>query len=49
LEVAKWKLDHGDAPFEEAEKEWNRNERLRQTAAEVALRQEEEVRIRYSL
>lgn len=42
MEEAKWKLDHGEAPTEDAVKTWNRNERKRLAAIETAIRKEEE-------
>ena len=42
LEEAKWKLDHGEAPTQDAVKTWNRNERKRLAAIETAIRKEEE-------
>jgi chromosome segregation ATPase len=42
LEEARWKLDHGEAPTEDAVKTWNRNERKRLAAIETAIRREEE-------
>lgn len=39
---AKWRYDHGEAPTEDAIKEYNRTERRRLHDAEVAMRREEE-------
>lgn len=41
LEEARWRHDHGEAPTEEAIKEFNRDERRRLHDAEVAMRREE--------
>ena len=43
LEEAKWKLDHGQPPTEDAIKTWNRNERKRLANIETAIRREEEL------
>jgi len=45
LEEAKWRFDHGEAPTEEATKEWNRNERKRLMSIETAMRREEELQM----
>ncbi len=42
LEEATWKLDHGEAPTEDAIKAWNRKERKRLASIEAAIRKEEE-------
>ncbi len=43
LEEARWKLDHGEAPTDDAVKTWNRNERKRLANIETAIRREEEL------
>jgi hypothetical protein len=43
LEEARWKLDHGQPPTEDAIKTWNRNERKRLANIETAIRREEEL------
>jgi hypothetical protein len=43
LEEARWKLDHGQPPNEDAIKTWNRNERKRLANIETAIRREEEL------
>jgi len=43
LEEARWKLDHGQPPTEDAVKVWNRNERKRLANIETAIRREEEL------
>lgn len=43
LEEAKWKLDHGEPPTDDAVKTWNRNERKRLANIETAIRREEEL------
>ena len=45
LDEAKWRYDHGEAPTEEATKDWNRNERKRLMNIEVAMRREEELQM----
>ena len=41
LDEAKWRFDHGEAPTEEAIKDWNRNERKRL----ASVRREEEMQM----
>jgi len=43
LEEATWKVEHGEAPTEEASKEWNRAERRANQYASEAMRVEEEM------
>jgi hypothetical protein len=43
LDEAKWKLDHGEPPTDDAVKTWNRNERKRLAYIETAIRREEEL------
>ena len=43
LEEARWKLDHGEPPTDDAVKTWNRNERKRLSNIETAIRREEEL------
>ena len=45
LEEAKWKITHGEAPTEDAVKDWNRMERKRLMAAEAAMGHGDELRI----
>ncbi|CAE7788207.1 CCDC146 [Symbiodinium microadriaticum] len=45
LEEAKWRFEHGDAPTEDAVKEYNRTERQRMALAETAMRREEELQM----
>jgi hypothetical protein len=45
LEEAKWRFEHGDAPNEEAVKEFNRTERQRLAMVETAMRREEELQM----
>eukprot|EP01041_Mallomonas_annulata_P000698 gene698-1337_t len=43
LEEAKWRAEHGEAPSEDAIKEWNRSERRRVQAAATAIQRQEEL------
>lgn len=43
LDDAKWKLDHGEAPNEEAVKDWTRKERKKAAQAESSIRRQEEM------
>lgn len=43
LEEAQWRMDHGEAPSDEAAKELNRSERKKLMLAESAMRREEEM------
>ena len=45
LEEAKWRFDHGEAPTEDASKDWNRQERKRLMNIETAMRREEELQM----
>lgn len=45
LEEAQWRFDHGEAPTEDAVKDWNRNERKRLMNIEAAMRKEEELQM----
>lgn len=45
LEESKWRLDHGEAPFEEAIKEWEHKERRRMQEIERSMKKEEELRL----
>lgn len=45
LEEAKWRFAHGEAPTEEATKDWNRNERKRLMNIEAAMRREEALQV----
>ncbi len=45
LDDARWRLDHGEAPTEDAVKEWTRSERKKMSAAEAAIRHEEEMQM----
>jgi hypothetical protein len=43
FEESKWKLEHGEAPTEEAIKEYQREERKKQQQLENTIRREEEL------
>ena len=43
MEDAKWRIDHGEAPTEDAVREWGRMERKRQHVMEANIRHEEEM------
>jgi hypothetical protein len=45
LEDAKWRFDHGEAPTEDAVRDFNRLERKRLQATETAQRHEEEMEL----
>ena len=45
LEEARWRFEHGEAPTEDAVKEFNRSERQRMAMAESAMRREEELQL----
>lgn len=49
LEEAKWKVTHGEAPNEDAIKDWNRMERKRLMAAESAMSRGDELRVQNPL
>lgn len=45
LEEASWKLDHGEAPHEEAIKDWDRKERKRLQNIEATMKREDNLRL----
>ncbi len=45
VDEAKWRLDHGEAPTEDAVRDWNRSERRRMHAIEDSIRREEEMQL----
>ena len=49
LEESKWKYDHGDAPFEEAIKEFNYIEKKKILTLETAILREEELQSQQQL
>lgn len=46
IEEMRWKLDHGECPSEEANKDWHRTERRRLQAMEAQMQQEEKLATR---
>ena len=45
LEEATWRVDHGEAPHDDAVKDWDRKERKRLLAIESTMRREESLRL----
>jgi len=45
VQEARWKADHGEAPTDDAVREWNRVERRRLAQAEDDMREDEQLRL----